>query len=312
MKSRRGRIRETDPERSIDCWKLSLPCLQEDALRIEQEATVFPFGTLMLTQIDEADDLHWRLDCYIEAEPQSAAFAAFAALLPRARRRDIAIEPVYQADWLTLSQQSLEPVCVGRLFVHTSAYAHRVPPGKIALQIEAGQAFGTGSHATTRGCLQWLDALARRQRCHNILDLGCGSGILAFAAHKLWPKALVTASDIDPVAIGAARNYATQNGIALGNRHGQVRLCVAAGLQESLIRARAPYDLIIANILAGPLISLAPSISRALANNGTLLLAGLLNPQETAVTAAYKARRCHRAGRIVNGDWPSVRLIKSK
>jgi ribosomal protein L11 methyltransferase len=176
------------------------------------------------------------------------------------------------------------------------------------LEIDASLAFGTGQHATTSGCIEALDRLEREgARFANIADIGTGTGLLAFAALALWPEAKCIATDIDAVAIDVARDNAAINGVTLGHGAGELLMAVADGLDSPLLAARAPFDLIIANILAGPLIELAPDFARALAPGGTLILAGLLDTQADAVTAAYVKLGFTVRDRS-SGEWPVVVL----
>jgi ribosomal protein L11 methyltransferase len=158
----------------------------------------------------------------------------------------------------------------------------------IPFEIDAGLAFGTGQHATTAGCLEALDKLARDgARYTRIADIGTGTGLLAFAALALWPDARCIATDIDPVAVDVARDNAAINGVKLGHGAGELLLGAADGMDSPLLTARAPFDLIIANILAGPLIELVADFARAITPGGTVILAGLLDTQTEAVSAAY-------------------------
>ncbi len=214
---------------------------------------------------------------------------------------------------MTLSQAGLEPIRAGRFFVHTPAHRDEVPAGAVAFEIDAGRAFGTGQHETTTGCLLALDRLkATGARFSDIADVGTGTGLLAFAAMHLWPAARAIASDIDPVAIEVAEENARLNRIRLGRARGQLELAVAPGLDHGRLKARAPYDLLVANILAGPLIELAPALAAALAPGGRLILAGLLGHQAEAVTAAYRRQGMMAGTPIQRGDWPTLVLRKRK
>jgi ribosomal protein L11 methyltransferase len=214
---------------------------------------------------------------------------------------------------VTLSQSGLDPIRAGRFFVHTPAYAGDVPADATAFSIEAGQAFGTGHHETTTGCLLMLDRLKRRGgRFDSIADIGTGTGLLAFGARALWPQAHIIASDIDPVAIAVTRENAEVNGIPAGRLRGEIELAVAPGLDHRRLIRRAPYDLLIANILAGPLIELAPALSAALFPGGSLILAGLLDHQADKVAAAYRRQGLRLADRLDLGDWPTLRLVKRR
>lgn len=260
---------------------------------------------------EEADG-GWRLDGYFQAKPGKADLAAIAALAPSTKATP-KLERLEDADWLTLSQAGLEPIHAGRFFVHTPAHRGAVPPGAVAFEIDAGRAFGTGQHETTTGCLIALDRLkAEGAVFGQIADIGTGTGLLAFAALSLWSSARAIASDIDPVAIEVAAENAAINRVPVGRGPGQCELAVAPGLDHRRLIARAPYDLLIANILAGPLIELAPDISGALAPGGRLILAGLLDRQAERVVAAYARYGLRLANRIDRGEWPTLVLRKRR
>ena len=248
-------------------WKLSLPCTRAEAESIDASDDIAEGMVLMTTETVEDDREHWRLDAYLEVEPDADTIAALLALVPSAGAAAPLIERLDDADWVTMSQQGLEPIAEGRFVVHTSAHPVQVPEGGRAFLIEAGQAFGTGHHATTSGCLAMLDALSG-QHFDSIIDVGTGTGLLAFAARHLWPDATVIATDIDPRAIVVTAENAALNGIE------GVDLIVADGALDDRITERAPYDLLIANILAGPLVSMAQEIAAIAAPGATIVLAG--------------------------------------
>jgi ribosomal protein L11 methyltransferase len=298
-----------------ESWKLSLPCTRDEAEMLAED--IAPLGqldpppVLMTSEPDPHAPDDWRLDAYFEAEPDAATIALIVALVPSAARHKPLIERVPDADWITLSQAGLDPIAAGRFFVHTAAHADAVPRGVIALQIEAGQAFGTGQHETTSGCLLMLDRLrSTGARFDHIADIGTGTGLLAFAAHRLWPRAQMIASDIDPVAIEVSAENAAINGIRTGSARGAIALVTATGMAHRALRRRAPYDLLIANILAGPLITLAPVFAAATMPGGSILLAGLLNSQADAVARAYRRQGFRLADRIDRGDWPTLRMVR--
>lgn len=277
-------------------WKVTLPCTKAEAEAIGD--VDMPNAVLLVTEEDEAAG-RWRLDAYVEREPDVATLAAIRALVGGAD--EPRVEALGDEDWVTLSQAGLEPIREGRFVVYTAAFPADPPPGGRAFLIEAGQAFGTGHHATTSGCLAMLDALAG-ERFGNVVDLGTGTGLLAFAARELWPDARLLATDIDPVAIEVTRENADANAVE------RIDLLVADGTRDPAIAAGAPYDLVIANILAGPLIAMAGEIAAVAAPGATVVLAGLLSGQADAVVEAYAARGCAEAGRDVRGDWTILRL----
>ena len=224
------------------------------------------------------------------------------ALLTRLAGETVTVEPLPDQDWIALSQEGLPPVRAGRFFVHGAHDAGIVPDGVIPIRIEAGLAFGTGHHETTALCLSVLSDLARKERFAHVLDLGCGTGLIAIGAAKLW-KRRVLASDIDPVAIEVTDENAQLNGAGL-----LVQSVVADGLTHPVLAGGAPYDLIIANILAGPLTFLARQIVAALAPGGTLVLSGLLHNQENMVLSFYHPLRL--IGRRRDGPWSALVLAK--
>ena len=284
--------------------------LQDD---IVQFASLDAPPVLMTSEADPDQPDAWRLDAYFEEEPGADTLQTLQLLVPSAARAEPRIERLGEEDWVTLSQQGLEPIRAGRFFVHTPGHRDEVPAGVVPLEIDAGRAFGTGHHETTTGCLLALDAMKESGLVFsNILDLGTGTGLLAFAAMKLWPVARAAASDIDPVSIQVTAENAAINGAALGRMRGRLELAVAPGLAHHRLKARAPYDLIIANILAGPLIELAPSIAAALEPGGRLILAGLLQSQADEVAAAYRRHGLKANFRIDRGDWPTLVMRKRR
>ena len=298
-----------------DSWKLTLPCTRAEAEAIEVDlevlATLEPPPVLMTSEGTPDDPDDWRLEAYFEGEPDAATVAAIRALVPSGAAAKAKPERVPEADWVTLSQAGLEPVRAGRFFVHTAAHAPSPEPGVRNFLVEASRAFGTGHHETTTGCLMLLDVMRwRGTRVDNLIDLGTGTGLLAFAGMHLWPRAYATATDIDPVAIEVTAENAGLNGVRLGLGMGRLGLTVADGTDDALVQRRAPYDLVIANILAGPLIDLAPDIAAIAGAKSQLVLAGLLGTQAHAVARAYRRQGYRLAERLDLGDWAILRLRK--
>lgn len=298
-------------------WKVTLPCTPAEARAIAEDAAALsgldPQPVLMTSEPDPSRPDAWQLDAYLETPPDAAVLAMIRALVPSAAAVAPLVAVIPDADWVSLSQEGLAPIVAGRFRVVTPAQAGPTPPGSVAFTIPAGRAFGTGHHETTSGCLLMLDRLARDgRRFRDIADVGTGTGLLALAARALWPDARIVASDIDPVAIEVAAANLTANGAATGRARRAIELVVAPGLSHPRLGARAPFDLLVANILAGPLIALAPAFARAVAPGGSLVLAGLLDSQARDVAAAYRALGFRLAEQEPTGDWPTLRLVSGR
>jgi ribosomal protein L11 methyltransferase len=285
----------------IDSWKVTLPCTRAEAEAID--AGEFGLDAVLMTTEEVEDDKErWRLDAYMEEEPDAAMLDALRALAPSAAEVAPVIEALTAEDWVKMSQEGLEPIREGRFVVHTSAHPVEAPEGGRAFLIDAGRAFGTGHHATTSGCLRMLDAMADREFA-SVIDVGTGTGLLAFAAAHLWPDAKIVATDIDPAAIDVTRINALDNHIE------GLELIVADGALSDAITVRAPYDLVIANILAGPLVSMAPELAAIADARATIVLAGLLETQREQVVAAFAACGCALEEVDRRGDWTILRLV---
>lgn len=298
----------------MQTWKLtalaSRATIEAALLAHEDAADWDPDIVVSGCEVAEDRPHEWQLEAWLPRKPGPADRAAIAALFTNGAP-DLAVEALPDADWVTLSQDGLEPIRAGLFHVHTPNHPPRAEPGTHDLAIPASQAFGTGQHATTAGCLSMLTQMKRRGViARNLLDVGTGTGLLAFAALKLWPRALATASDIDAVCADVVHENAATNRIAMGAGGGELTLVIADGMAHPLLQVRGPYDLIIANILAGPLVTLAPSFADALVPGGNLLLAGLLEQQEENVRQAYRAARFRLAARLVNDDWSILWLRK--
>jgi ribosomal protein L11 methyltransferase len=260
---------------------------------------------IVLTGTELAEDRpqEWRLDAYLSHRPTPTDRAAIEGLFA-ASAPELLEEELPETDWVVETQKNIEPIRAGRFFIRTPDHESTLSERDIELVIPAAQAFGTGQHATTAGCLAMLDTMKQRGvAVRNLVDVGTGTGVLAFASLALWPGAFAAAGDIDRVCDDAVAENARLNAVRLGTRRGALAMVVAEGLDHPLLRARAPYDLVIANILAGPLIGLAIDFSEAIQPRGHLLLAGLLTKQEAAVRAAYRIAGFRLAGRLVMGDW---------
>jgi len=295
-------------------WKVTLPCTKAEAELLKEDIAQFAaLDSPPVLMTSEADGEAWRMHAYFDAEPGRADLDLLRALAPSGAGAEPVVERLGDEDWVTLSQAGLEPIRAGRFFVHTPLHRDQIPLDAVPFEIDAGRAFGTGQHETTAGCLVALDRLkATGASVHNLADIGTGTGLLAFAAMHLWPAAKAAASDIDSVAIAVAAENAALNHVRLGRARGQLELIVAPGLDHPRLKARAPYDLLIANILAGPLIELAPALAGALAPGGRLILAGLLGHQADAVAAAFRRQSMMAGQRVDRGDWPILVMRKRK
>ena len=247
----------------------------------------------------------WRVEALYEVEPDADALHALIAPIEDetgAKAEEFSVEPMPEIDWVTKSLEGLDPVRAGRFFIYGSHDADKVPAGIIRLLVDAGQAFGTGHHETTTGCLEFVSEVVQPGRRLNALDIGTGTGVLAIAIAKI-ARCNVLASDIDPVAVRVTKGNAGKNGVAPF-----VSAVTAKGFGHPALHARAPYDLIVANILARPLVSLAPAFRAHLKPGGTLILSGILRTQETMVTSALRMQGLFLRARKPRGDWVTLRI----
>ena len=245
----------------------------------------------------------WRVELIHRGEPDKQELAGrLAPLAERSgiERIDITIAPLATTNWLARVAASFTPQWIGRFWVHGSHVRAAPPPGAVPIRLDAGLAFGSGEHASTRGCLLALDQLARRRRFARVLDMGCGSGILAIAAAKCWP-AWVLAVDNDPQAVAVAQENARDNGVAE-----RIRARWSQGYRSPAVRAAAPYDLIFANILADPLCAMARDLARHLAPGGTAILSGLFDAQAARVIDAHRAAGLRLRRRLQLEIWTTL------
>lgn len=247
----------------------------------------------------------WRIEAYYDSPPDTAALAASLEAILERPAPPLDGSPVPDLNWVAISQTALPPVSAGRFTVHGSHDSSKVPRGPNAILIEAGEAFGTAHHATTLGCLLAIDRLTRATSFRRVLDLGCGSGILAIAATRALPKAQIFATDLDAPSVTVAARNMRANGVDQ-----RVALARAHGLDHHALRHAAPFDLVIANILAGPLCTLASDVDNATRRGGVLVLSGILNPEAASVTAAYGAHGFSlKEHRRIEG-WSTLTLVK--
>ncbi len=249
----------------------------------------------------ESDNGRWQLAVHFSEPPDEAALRTqVAALAGEMAAAAVTLEPVAAADWVQQSLAGLAPVRAGRFIVHGAHDRARVRTNDIGIEIEAALAFGTGHHGTTRGCLLALNDLAKRRRPRRILDLGTGSGVLAIAAAKIL-RTRIIASDIDRVAVTAARANARLNRVAPA-----ITITHASGINARVIAAGAPYDLILANILLGPLMRLSGPLRRLATRNARVVLSGLLPDHANAALSIYRAQGFVLERRFMLDGWVTL------
>jgi ribosomal protein L11 methyltransferase len=292
-------------------WVLQFWCGRSVAETLPDPADAFPDWddppTINAEEPDPARPDDWLVSVYFTAQPDAAARARLAALIPAAATGELAA--LADQDWTVLSQQGLEPVRAGRFVVHTADHADAVCMGDWGLRIDAGLAFGTGQHATTHGCLHAIAQASKARRFANIADIGTGTGVLAMAAARGHRAAAVIASDNDPVAVAVAAANLRLNRFIPGSCNERIALAVAAGVAAPALRARAPYDLVLANILAGPLVAMARDLAGVIAPGGLLVLAGLLQHQQRGVANAYRRHGLVPAWAVDRrAEWPCLVL----
>ena len=304
------------PKGGTITWKISLPCSRAEAEIITDEnvfiASTDSVPTIVTREDDPRTPNDWVIDVYCDAEPDARMLRNIAKLVPSTTAKPT-IEKLGDEDWVTMSQQGLEPLRAGRFYVHTSNSPPLDALNIHNICVDAGQAFGTGHHETTMGCLETLDQLQRQGRhFRNIADIGIGVLSFAFGLQYLWPHAKIIAGDIDIVAVEVSKTNAVANNIKSGHGRGAVRLLQSNGSDNPAFKRRAPFDLIIANILAGPLVSLAPQISAAAKPGTILILAGLLVNQKPAVVSAYTRAGFRLRGTRLESEWPCLTLVKAR
>ncbi|WP_159592026.1 50S ribosomal protein L11 methyltransferase [Chelativorans xinjiangense] len=256
---------------------------------------------LAITEIDEAQGLH-EVSVYAmeDADGMKARMGAALGALPSFP--EIATEELPQTDWVAHALEGLHAVRAGRFFIHGAHERGGARPGEIAIEIEAGLAFGTGHHGTTAGCLEMIGRVMNRERPRNALDLGTGSAVLAIAIARLR-RIPVLATDIDATATRVARAN-----VRLNDAAAWVHAVTAPGFHHRLFAERRPFDLIVANILARPLMRLAPDMAHHLAPGGSLILSGILDRQRRAVIAAYVGQGFRHVATIHREGWATLHM----
>ncbi len=263
------------------------------------EQTIEPDGVGVF-EMEDGSGL-WEVGAYFTDAPDGTALALLAAAYGA---KPFVVSEVPPTDWVAHVRRELRPVEAGRFFVYGGHDAERLPEGRTGLLIEAAMAFGTGHHGTTLGCLLAFEALLEGGLAPGpVADIGAGTAVLAMAAAKVWDGVPIIASDIDAVAVEVAQANVGVNGLS-----GRVDCVEAAGFDHPLLKETAPFDLLFANILKGPLIELAPDLAAHASQGGHAILSGLLNPQGDDVIAAYDAAGWDLVRRDGIGDWTTLTL----
>ena len=259
------------------------------------------------SSFETSDPSIWRMEAFSVDRPEEMAVAgvvALAAEIAGIPEPTVHASALPDIDWVSENQKSFQPIIAGGFFVHPTHYDGEVPATATTLAIDAGPAFGTGSHGSTKGCLLALDWLSRRPPVGDILDLGCGSGILAIAMARRWGRK-VLAADIDPDSVATTRGNAVLN-----NASHLVRSVRSNGVKSGAVKRNGPYGLIVANILARPIIDMAQDIKGVLRPGGTIILAGFTENQENSVRAAYQRRDYHLARKEGSDGWTTFVLTR--
>lgn len=291
-----------------DVWRLhltvepeALPVFEEVFERFAESVTMFMEDK---SGISDGDCL-WFLEGYSRTPPERATILSALSAVAAAMNIDVPpleIERVPNVDWVLENLRDFPPIDAGRFFVRGSHWDGSVPVGRIELLMDAGTAFGSGEHATTKGCLLSLDRLAKRRRFTRPLDLGSGSGILGIAMAKMW-ACKVLATDIDPSAVKVANNNAAENGMAA-----RYHAVVSDGYRNPALKKGAPYDIIVANILARPLMRFAKDLAAHLAPDGVAVLSGLLEWQERMVMGVHERQGLRLKDRVVLDGWATLTI----
>lgn len=282
---------------SVRTWKALMRVAAADAITLTD---ILAKDADAISAFEDVDPSTMTVEAYCAKRPDASAIETVAARAG-VKLRGLRIEPLPETDWVAKALEGRPPIRAGRFFVCAPEDRPRAPGGSYPLVIAATQGFGTGSHPSTRGCLLAIDALAKRRRIRRALDLGCGSGVLAFAMARTW-RQRVLGADIDADSVRCARENAHANNLACLTQF------VECSIDHAMLRAASPFDLVVANILAGPLARLARPVAQALAPGGTLILSGLLAEQEAYVRAAYRAQGLALRRRILLEGWATLVL----
>ena len=290
----------------LDGWTWSIECTRDEAFFISDVLSELEAPPATAVSMDEVTPDTFRVTAYYLTEPNPNDITQSLELVgietPLLDSGQIA--PIYKTNWVALSQENLTPVEAGRFIIYGAHDRQNIKHrSRTTIEINAAEAFGTAHHGTTKGCLKAIDAYFRISNPVRILDLGTGTGVLAIACAKLAPNACITATDIDPVATRTARANSVLN--AVGN---QIKIITCPGFEDPELRQPAKYELIIANILTGPLKSMSQQFANRLKPGCTLILSGILNTQATSVRNTFRAQGFIDLGHTTDGEWTTITM----
>lgn len=292
---------------SARAWQIEIELPDESCVALFDEALGPDAGAVTAREIDNGPQ--WRLVAHCAGEPDRVALEARIAIASASAgvaMPSFTVQQLPPTDWVADYQNRVKPVTVGRFFVYPSHFAEGVPDGVEGIRLDAGLAFGTGEHESTSGCLLAMEHLrADGVRVARGLDMGCGSAILAIAMARLWPKARIVAVDNDPDAVQTATENIEDNGCSTAIAVGE-----SDGYGGALVRAEAPYDLIVANILARPLSEMAADAMGQIAPGGYIVLSGLLSNQTEMVQTAHKSAGFLFGDRLDIAGWSTLILTR--
>ncbi|MBK8083161.1 MAG: 50S ribosomal protein L11 methyltransferase [Devosia sp.] len=285
--------------------QLSTPLSKDQAYALVDAVMAAEDLAITASAHEDSETGEWIFEATCDSEPNLEAFEALARAA-LGGTVSFAVEPIDpEVNWVAKSLEGLQPVVAGGFYVHGSHDAGLVPGGLTAIRIDAAQAFGTGHHETTTGCLEAIDRSLKRRRFRSMLDVGTGTGVLAIALAKRTHLPVI-ASDIDPIAVKTTIENARDNGVGR-----YVIALEATGLEHRQIVTAAPYDMIVANILAGPLVMLAPAMRKVAEPGATVILSGILNHQAPRVVAAYARQGIVLRHKIVKKEWSTLMLERA-
>lgn len=285
--------------------QLSTPLTKQQAYDLVDAVMAREDLAITASAHEDAETGEWVFEATCDSTPDISAFEALAREV-LGGAVGFSVEPIDpDVNWVAQSLEGLQPVIAGGFYVHGSHETAQPPAGLTAIRIDAAEAFGTGHHETTTGCLEAIDKVLKRRRFRSMIDVGTGTGVLAIALAKRT-RLPVLATDIDPVAVSTAAANAVDNGVGRF-----VITLEATGLEHRQIAAMAPYDLVMANILAGPLVSLAPSMRRVTERGSMLILSGILQHQAARVVAAYARQGMVLRQRLNRKDWATLILERT-